>query len=121
MGINSMGCGGICLGNSKTLSLRVNIMCDCHTCLIDKEPEQFETWELYHLLDQALQNGRFGTAFGYADAMCVPAKAELGKALFPFPIRDHYEPMKAYSQEMIQGLDDRVEQYNMYATHRHIG
>lgn len=99
-------------------------MCDCVTChkgiIVQAEPETLETWELFHLLDQALRSARLGEALKFADAICVPEKAELGKKSFPFPIRDYYEVMRIYPQDMIQGVDDRVEQYNLFASHRHI-
>ena len=91
-------------------------MCDCNTCVEEKDPEVSETWELYHRLDQALRNGHFGKAFALSDALCVPEKAKLG--LKQFPSTSAYASMSGYSKEHLQCIEDRIEQYNSYAAKR---
>lgn len=72
--------------------------------------------ELYNACVNALAWGRLGDALAAADELCKPKRAKTCEDLLPLPRK--CIGMDRYSDEQLQGLTDRIEQYNGYVLDR---
>ncbi len=72
------------------------------------------TTELFELATRALSAGAFGAALSIADEMCRPERAGTCADLLA-PARS-WPALRAYSAEQLEGLEDRIHQYNAYAS-----
>lgn len=79
--------------------------------------EGMPTDELYQALRLALSYGHFGQAYMLADELCRPDKAVLGKELM-MPAHK-WSGMMGIPKDQLQGLEDRIEQYNSYSSYAH--
>lgn len=73
--------------------------------------------QLFVALQNALHAGQFGQAYMLADAICVPEVARQGKDLLNSAYT--WKSMNKWSSEQLQGLEDRIDQYNAYVNMRH--
>lgn len=77
-----------------------------------KDLESLSTTDLFTLYMVAGTDGEFGKAYAIVDEMCRSERAGSCKDLLPLP--ETFKAFKSYSKEMLQGMTDRVEQYNSY-------
>ncbi len=83
------------------------------TQAIPHDLSTLSTSELFERATTALHTGAFATALALADEMCRPSRAgTCADLLVPARL---WPAMRGYSAEQLQGLEDRIAQYNGYA------
>jgi hypothetical protein len=80
-----------------------------------EQAQALTTDQLFEAIQKALYEGHFGQAYMLADVICVPEKARQGKDLLNSAYT--WKSMNKWSLEQLQGLEDRIDQYNVYVSY----
>lgn len=74
--------------------------------------ESMTTSELFSRFMVAAERGEFGKVLATVDEMCRKERA--GTCPDLLPAINTFSAFKSYSKEVLQGTQDRIDQYNSY-------